>query len=665
MRFTKIAIYLLIFMLSFLYGTISAVDNYDFLKRKAPLPKNSSNLSIKNHWKYIGYYLYKLLYKNDSFTEAQKKKIDRIFSVNQKIIDQLNLDFVKDDREDDHTQFSKPTLNLGGIFFDNEDENEDGSVGKMTSDKNQEEDIQTEENEETEEENNNISSPQETNQGNMHEVEISATTADASQSEGNVNGAQTVEITSPTTEGVFHDATIPPSNTTELPSANEQFPTPEFDASSTMQQYNQEDPRDAVLPSGYNSMSDPNTMQQNGIMNGNNNMGYGTFSDESMYNNMGNQNYNGSYSSVGGQAMYGNQMYNNNSVVGSENFNGMNNSYNNMSDFQEAGQNMNMYQQQQQGIYQQQDGMQNPYDQTGGISDNQYNQQYGMAQGNEGMPQYEQQQMQQSYNGDGQQQIGYPPDYQNQENAMPISMEKQQMQPNQMQEYNSVYDGMEEQQMQPQQQSMQSEGQFADEEQLDNNNGENVDTESTSEIRSFNENSETTNQRDTPEQQQFETENSVRDIEQSQMVNQGPVQEFSESNNNSNSEMAMFDRQEHSEAMARSSSTPQESVEQEVNTSSVPMQLQNTQQESIRNSVQTSQQRQTLPYSTNPESVEPMALGMGMPSSSTVEEMNTTHSSISDGAEWNPQRGSSTWEISENKDPPEFDPNAPLTSKEF
>ncbi len=351
MKLTKATICSLIILLQLCY-TVSAMDSYYSLENSMIFPKNSNDLSIKTHWQYIGYYLYKLLYGNDYFSEAAKAKIDKIFGDNQSIISQL--DFLEDKPSEDLIY----ALNLSGVSFDNEEdlveENEEDT------DLNESEGEEKQEGEENEE-----------GKDSTQEVNTEEASTDAPQSEENASGEPAVDETT--------------QQVTEVPSDGSQLPITDGNTSGEVPLYGQMGVQNATLPAGYNSMSDPNIMmQQQGGALGGYNIGYGANNNGPMYYN-NNQN-------LEGQPMYDGQTYNA-GMGNTNNYGGMNNSYNNMSDFQQNNQNMGMYQQQQQGMSQQQDGSQNPYNQMNGMSDNQYNQ-GGMPQGNEEMSQYGQQQMQ-------------------------------------------------------------------------------------------------------------------------------------------------------------------------------------------------------------------------------------------------------------------------------
>lgn len=611
MKLTKATICSLIILLQLCY-TVSAMDSYYALENRMILPRNSNNLSIKTHWQYVGYYLYKLLYGNDYFSEAAKEKIDKIFGDNQSIISQL--DFVEDKSSEDLIY----ALNLSGISFDNEEdlveENEEDT------DLNESEGEEKQEGEESEE-----------GKDSTQEVSTEETPTDAPQSEENPSGEPAVDET---TQQVI-----------EVPADGSQLPITDCNTPEAMPLYGQMGVQNATLPAGYNnSMSDPNMMmqQQGGALGGYNNMGYGANNNGPMYYN-NNQN-------LEGQPMYDGQTYNA-GMGNTNNYGGMNNSYNNMSDFQQNSQNM--------GMYQQQDGSQNPYNQMNGMSDNQYNQ-GGMPPGNEEMSQYGQQQMQ-PYD---RQSDGYPPDYQGQGDMTSQSSGDMQMQQqqNQMQGYPSVENGMEEQQFSSQ--TEQSDGQFVGEEQSRADDMENGETENRFETQSTDENAEVSNQareRNTT-QPQLEEETDTNGSEHRQMFSSH--QELVQ-NSNAN-ETSMLGKQRQSSA-TNATNSQQGSVRQKTNDSSASFQSQNLTQENSGISAQTSKQRQAQSYTTSQSGTStPWTSGSDTQQRSFVDGIdNTNRNSVFDGAEWNPQRGSLTWETTDNEAPLNFDPNAPLTSKDF
>lgn len=620
MKLTKATICSLIILLQLCY-TVSAMDSYYSLENSMILPKNSNDLSIKTHWQYIGYYLYKLLYGNDYFSEAAKAKIDKIFGDNQSIISQL--DFLEDKPSEDLIY----ALNLSGVSFDNEEdlveENEEDT------DLNESEGEEKQEGEENEE-----------GKDSTQEVNTEEASTDAPQSEENASGEPAVDETT--------------QQVTEVPSDGSQLPITDGNTSGEVPLYGQMGVQNATLPAGYNSMSDPNIMmQQQGGALGGYNIGYGANNNGPMYYN-NNQN-------LEGQPMYDGQTYNA-GMGNTNNYGGMNNSYNNMSDFQQNNQNMGMYQQQQQGMSQQQDGSQNPYNQMNGMSDNQYNQ-GGMPQGNEEMSQYGQQQMQPYDSSQQQQQIHRvnPSDYQDQGDMTSQSYGDMQMQQQQDQMQAFVEDGMEEQQFSSQ--TEQSDGQFVGEEQSRADDIENGETENRFETQSTDENAEVSNkirEQDTM-QQRFEEETDTNETEQQQMFSSP---EASTQNSNRN-ETSIVENQP--QFTTGTTNSQQESAIQMANAPSSSSQLQNAAQENAGISAQISQQRQALPYTTSQSGTStPWTSEVDAKQQSFVDGIdNTNRNSVFDGAEWNPQRGSSTWESTGNEAPLHFDPNAPLTSKDF
>lgn len=637
MRLKKIYIFFLLTILLQPFDTVSAIDSHDFAETKMLLPKNSNNLSIKTHWQYIGYYLYKLLYENDSFPEATKAKIDKIFSINRKIINQL--DFVED---------KTYTLNLSGVFFSEEDVSEE-DTGESAADGTEDSESQTEE-EGAERANDDTASSAKDSDSDETKPTETATL------EENSDGVAPITVPPPTEAS----AEVPlPSDTNISATVTPDQPlTTDVDAAGEVPLYGQMGIQGATLPSGYNSLSDPNmVMQQQGSMAGGYN--YNATSGGPMYN-MGQQNYEGSYSDSRGQPMYGGQMYN--SSMGTANYG---NSYNNMSDFQKNDQNTGMYQQQQ-GMYQQQNEIQNSYGQTEGMSDSQYNQYGGMSQGSEGGPQYGQQM--QSYGNMQQQQSGeYPPDYQSQgdmnaRSAEDMQIQQMQQQQNQMQGDPSAEDGIREQEMSLQ--SEQSEGQVVEEDQSRTDDMENRDIESSPEMQSVNETAEVARDganRDAI-QQQFEDGISTRGTEQQQvsMPSQKLVQ------NIGSNEATIVKNQSHS-GTATMNTSQQDSAALEMRSDSASPQLQSTLRRDSGVQLQSPPQEQSSPYSMSPRATTGASWTSGseIQPSTIVEEMGTTRDSVFDGAEWNSQRGSSTWGVVDNEAPPKFDPNAPLTSEDF
>ena len=641
MELKKIYIFFLLAILLQPFNTVSAMDSHDSAEIKMLLPKNSNNLSIKTHWQYIGYYLYKLLYENDSFSEATKAKIDKIFGINQEIIDQL--DFV----EDEPIRNSTYKLDLSGVFFSDEEDSEEDRE-ETDSDDAQDSERQT-----TEED--TIPSAKESD---SEETTPTETAASEENADGTVSSI--ADLSTPTEASV--ETTLPSdtsiSATTVIP--DQSLTNTNITASEEVPLYGQMGIQDATLPSGYNSLSDPNTMQQQGSMAGGYNFGYNATNGGPMYN-IGQQNYEGSYSDNREQPMYGGQMYN--SSMGTANNYG--NSYNNMSDFQRSDQNMGMYQQQQ-GMYQQQNGMPNSYSQMEGMSDSQYNQYGGMTQENEGMPQYGQQI--QSYGNMQQQQSGeYPPEYQSQEDmnmrsAEDMQIQQMQQQQNQMQGYPSTEDSIREQQvrLQPEQ----SERQVIEEDQLGTDDMENRDIESSSEMQSVDETVEVA--RDGANQnviqQQFRDEISRRGTEQQQVFL--PSKELVQ--NIGSNEAAIVENQSSFET-ATMSPSQQYSATPEIRIDSASPQLQSTLRKNSDVQLQATQQEQSSSYPIPPRTTTgtTWTSDSEIQPSTIVEEMGTTRGSVFDGAEWNSQRGSSTWGVVNNEAPLQFDPNAPLSSEDF
>ena len=639
MKLKKIYIFFLLTILLQPFDTVSAMDSHDSAGIKILLPKNSNNLSIKTYWQYIGYYLYKLLYENDSFSEATKAKIDKIFGINKKIIDQL--DFV----EDEPTRNSTYKLDLNGVSFSNEEDSEKDRE-KTDSEETQDSERQTIE---------------EDMIPSAKESDSEETTPTASEENADGTVSSITDLPTPTEASVEttlpSDTSIP--TTTVIP--DQSLTNTNITASEEVPLYGQMGIQDATFPSGYNSLSDPNMMiQQQGSMAGRYNFGYNATSNEPMYN-MGQQSYEGSYSDSRGQPMYGSQMYNSSMGTASNYWN----SYNNMSDFQRSDQNMGIYQQQ--GMYQQQNGMPNSYEQMEGVSDSQYKQQYGgITQGNEGMPQYGQQM--QSYGNMQQQQSGeYPPDYQSQEDmsmrsAEDMQIQQMQQQQNQMQGYPSAEDSIREQQvrLQPEQ----SEEQVIEEDQLRTDDMENRDIESSTEIQSVDETAEVARDganRDAI-QQQFRDAISMRGTEQQQVS--VPSQELVQ--NIGSNEATIVENQSSFET-ATMSPSQQDSAALEIRSDSASPQLQSTLRRNSDVQLQATQQEQPLPYSIPPRTTTGTAWTSDseIQPSTIVEEMGTTRGSVFDGAEWNSQRGSSTWGVVNNEAPFQFDPNAPLTSEDF
>lgn len=54
------------------------------------LPRYSFWLSIRNHWLYIGFYLYELLHQNNNFSANQKQRINELFRFSQSLVLQIS-----------------------------------------------------------------------------------------------------------------------------------------------------------------------------------------------------------------------------------------------------------------------------------------------------------------------------------------------------------------------------------------------------------------------------------------------------------------------------------------------------------------------------------------------------------------------------------------------